>query len=132
MKVRPVGRPGDIDCSGDEPITKQEFAEESDINVIIARCLRGGGLGHVQSLAPVFADVSELGDFADCVRRVDLAREAFMLLPAEVRLRFGNSSVKLIEFLSDGKNYDEAVRLGLVIPRKKAEAPSLKKEEVKP
>lgn len=94
---------------------KQEFGVESDINVIMKRYITTGQLPMwVQNAQPVFADVSEIGDFADVLRRVTAAKEAFAQLPAHVRSRFQNQPEQLVEFLQDPGNRDEAVKLGLV------------------
>lgn len=99
---------------------KQENREECDINCIVARFNATGIMPvNMQTLQPTFADVSEIGDYASALRRINSASEAFSALPAEMRSRFGNNAVNLVEFLQDSKNYDEAVKLGLVA--KKAE-----------
>lgn len=96
-------------------LTKQEFAKESDINNIMQRYIKTGQLsGRIDGLQPIFADVSQIGDYADTLRRIDAARDAFALLPANVRTRFGNSPEALLDFLQNGENLDEAVSLGLV------------------
>lgn len=116
---------GDIDCSNDPPLTKQEFAEESDINVIMSRFSRGVGMPSFNDQAPIFADCTQIGDFAECVRRVEAGREAFMHLDAKVRSRFDNDAAKLVAFLQDAGNREEAVKLGLVVePEKPASPPA--------
>lgn len=109
-----------IDCSGDEPVTKQEFKDDCDVNVIVARCLRDGVERVPQGAAPVFADVSQIGDFGEAMRRVQRASEAFASLDASIRTRFENDPRKLIAFVQDVRNYDEAVKLGLVVPSTKS------------
>ena len=53
-----------IDCSKDEPMTKQEFLEDCDINSIIAKCIRNkDGEALIARASQVFADVSEVPDF---------------------------------------------------------------------
>lgn len=105
-----------VDCSKDVVLVKQEFLEESDINVIIGRFVRGGGISYVNKVAPMFADVSNVGDYASCLRMVMEAEEAFMMLPANLRARFGNDPAQVLAFLRDERNRDEAVALGLVVP----------------
>jgi len=102
--------------------TKQEFANEANINTIMERYRRTGQLPSVPFPQEAqFADVSGLGSFAEVQQRVHRAEEAFASLPAKIRTRFNNNSAELVEFLQDGRNYDEAVSLGLVI--KKEEPP---------
>ncbi|WNK12671.1 MAG: internal scaffolding protein [Microvirus sp.] len=113
--VRPT-QPWDIDCSKDVRITKQEFADDCNINKIVARCLKTGDWSPIafkQALAR-FADVSNIGDYWSMREKVELADEAFFALPADVRARFSNDAGELLKFVADDKNYDEAVKLGIV------------------
>jgi hypothetical protein len=48
--------------------------------------------------------------------QVRAAEEAFMAMPASVRSRFHNDAGELVNFVSDGRNREEAVKLGLVVP----------------
>lgn len=104
--------------------TKQEFRNETDINKVMARYFKTGFFDHVSRTAPVFADVSKVGDYASVVRRVKAAEDAFMALPAEVRLRFNNDPAQLVSFLQDPRNREEAVGLGLVVQKVPAPAPA--------
>ncbi|UOF82671.1 scaffold protein [Microviridae sp.] len=93
--------------------THQSFAEECDINTIV----RKFGVGvpmPVTSQMPVSGDFTDIKNFQDAMERVVQAREAFMELPADVRARFGNEPAALIAFLDDGRNKEEAVRLGII------------------
>lgn len=114
-----------IDCSNDVPLTKQEFVEESDINVIMARCLRNGGqLPYASSVAPVFADVSQIEDYETTVRRIREAEEAFMELPANVRSFFSNDPKNAVAFVKDPANLEKAIELGLAVRREGVAAPA--------
>lgn len=42
------------------------------------------------------------------------AQQNFMLLPAEIRERFNNDPGRLIAFLEDDRNKNEAIKLGIV------------------
>lgn len=119
MKVReavvsPPPAAWDVDCSGDPGRTKQEFVRDCDVNLILARCLSMRAPLPGADVQAAFADVSGVGSFADCVRRVKAAEDAFAGLDAPLRLRFGNDPVALLAFLEDDANRDEAVKLGLV------------------
>jgi len=107
-RVKPV-------CVTGPGLTKQEFAKECDINHIMKRYISTGELPRrADAFQPVFADVSNIGDYADTLRRIDAARDAFEQLPAAVRTRFSNEPNNLISFLNDERNLSEAVQLGLV------------------
>lgn len=112
--VSPPAKPWDIDCSGDPVLTKQEFAKDCDVNVIIARCVKSGLPLPSAVAEPLFADVTQIGSYADCVRRVTVARDSFMQLPAELRSEFGNDPANLISFIADPANRPKAIELGLI------------------
>lgn len=108
------------DCGPSQ--TKQEFARECDANYIVARYATTGILPATRFTPDraIFADVSKVGDFASEMQRVVEAQSAFDALPAELRARFANDPARLIAFVQDDANYDEAVKLGLI--EKKPEA----------
>jgi len=121
----------DIDCSGDVGRTKQEFKDDADINVIVARCVRDPNVVSVyaRKVAPVFADVSMVGDFQTCMSRMAAVEDAFMSLPPKVREFFKNDPWAVPEFVADPKNYDKAVELGVAVPKPAVVPP---KEEASP
>ena len=47
------------------------------------------------------------------------AQQNFLELPSELRSKFNNDPSQLIEFINTESNYDECVKYGLIIPRKK-------------
>lgn len=130
LPVSPKPQPWDIDCSKDPGLTKQEFADDCDVNKIIARCVRNGMPLPSTIAEPLYADVSEIGSYADCVRRVKAAEESFMELPPEIRTRFDNDPASLISFLADPANVSEARSIGLLAPAPKD--PEVKAEPVPP
>jgi phage internal scaffolding protein len=113
---------------GDEPsLTQQQFAAESDINNIIARYERTGIL--VDPLIdrrgqPMYGDFSNIDSFFEAQVKVARAKELFEALPGKIRDRFGGDPGKLIAFLENEENREEAIKLGLI------EKPEMK-EEVK-
>lgn len=111
-----------LECKGGR--VKQAFRDVCDINKIVARARKSGSFDFVSSKAPVFADVSELGDFRSLVVRVRAAQEAFEGLPAAIRSRFHNDAAELVEFMSNAENKAEAVKLGLIVPVPAAPVPA--------
>lgn len=95
--------------------TKQEFAEECDINTIVRRFGLTGVLPE-NLRVPTSGDFQDVDDFQTAMNAVVAARESFDTLPASIRSRFHNSPVELIAFLDDADNRAEAVKYGL-IPR---------------
>lgn len=104
-----------FDCNSEEfpSLTQQSFKEEVDINEIVRRF---GITGQVpESFNPgVFGDFTGVDDFHESMNKIAAAQQEFMQLPAAIRERFGNDPGKMLEFLSDSSNKDEAVKLGLV------------------
>lgn len=106
-----------IDCSGDG-MTRQEFAEESDINNIMARYMSTGILENVrEGLEQAFVDVSEAEDYQSMQDAILRSQEAFMALPAVVRDRVGNTPAGYLQFVSDPANENEMRELGLLKPK---------------
>lgn len=112
------------DCSKDERLTVQAQANECDINTIVKRMEKGMLLNTNQNEG-VFQDVSEYSDLADAIIKVQNANAEFMKLPADLRARFENDPVQLVEFLEDGNNRKEAEELGLIVPKAAGEPASI-------
>lgn len=106
-------------------LTKQEFREETDINGIMKRYNATGVLPvDMATVQPVFADVSDISDFASVLNRMIAARESFNSLDPVLRARFRNDPAELVEFLQDGRNRPEAVALGLISAPKEQVLPA--------
>lgn len=95
----------------DVSLAQQQFKEESDINVILERF---GVMAPQVNLPPQYGDFSGVYDFQSALNAVIEARHGFMQLPAKLRERFGNDPARLIAFLDDESNREEATRLGLI------------------
>lgn len=113
----------------EEKRTKEAFAEESDINNIMARYKRSGVIDHLAYSAPMYGDFDNAIDYMDAKNRLIAADESFNALAAHIRDRFGNDPGRLITFMSDmPANEKEAQELGLLTkpsdpPRKPAPGP---------
>lgn len=92
--------------------TKQEFAEEADINNIMERYTFTGQLP--EGVTGTYGDFSEMGTFHEAQEIVAKAQQQFEALPGPVRDRFDHDPAKMLEFVHDPKNYDEARALGLL------------------
>lgn len=100
-------------------MTQQHFKDECDINNIIARYEATGLLTDpLQSSGRMyeFGDYSAVQDYQDSLNCVIAAREMFDSLPSKIRERFNYDPARLLQFLGDDSNRDEAIRLGLVDP----------------
>lgn len=95
--------------------TRQEFLSSCDINSTMKRFSVTGYLP-VNAGSPRFVDNTTVTDYQEAQMLLMNAQESFDALPALLRKRFGNDPEKLVLFLSDEKNLDEAIKLGLVQP----------------
>lgn len=96
--------------------TQAQFKDECDINRIMKR-YKNTGIPPAARRGGVYGDFSNVGDYREALEKIQEAEEDFASLPSEVRSRFKNDPGRLIAFVSDPKNADEAVKLGLVAPK---------------
>lgn len=101
-----------------EKVTQDSFAREADINELVKRFGIVDEAIPPQALDPRFyGDVTGIPDLRTMLDRARAAEAAFMSLPAAVRSRFQNSAGRLWAFVSDPRNREEAVKLGLLAAR---------------
>lgn len=113
---RAISRPV-VDFKGTVSRTKQEFKGEADINNIMRRYAQTGVL--VDPLTanggvPRFGDFSSGEDFRSVVDRINLAEQYFMQLSAADRARFDNDPAKMLDFVNDPANQEEAIKMKLL------------------
>lgn len=97
-----------------ESKTQQHFKKKCDVNSILARYAKTGVLDHVRQVQGAYGDYSSVASYQEALEKVFSAEQAFNALPAQIRKRFNNSPVELLKFVSEEKNRDEAISLGLV------------------
>lgn len=102
----------------DPSLAQQQFKDESDINVLFARYLDTGLMPQVEDTL-AYGDFTGVFDYQTAMNAVKTAEGMFSQLPAKIKNRFDNDPQKLLEFLGNEENYEEAQFLGLV---KKPEA----------
>lgn len=95
-------------------LTRQEFADESDLNKIMEKYAAGIAPIPRGDRAPMFGDFSSLPDYQTSLEMIRQADDAFMQLPSKLRERFDNDPAKLLDFLGDKANREEAISLGLI------------------
>lgn len=73
--------------------------------------------GQIPQREVMFGDFTKMPlDPAEAKARLDEADAQFMALPSDIRARFHNSPLELINFLSREENRAEAVKLGFIDP----------------
>lgn len=96
-------------------ITQQQFADECDISKILDKWRTTGLVTHVNRAPVHYEDLTNVPtDLAEAMQVIDSASVAMMQLPSKVRTRFDNDPRRLLTFLQDPSNHDEAVSLGLL------------------
>lgn len=103
----------------DASLTQQQFFAESDINTIVDRFMKSGVLPEAARM-PQYLDYEGVFDFQSAMNVVRQADENFARLDARVRARFQNSPQVFLDFFADPANQDEALRLGLALPKQGA------------
>lgn len=95
--------------------TQENFKDECDINLILKKYQATGVLpSNSKAALAHYGDFSKVPSYQDALNRVMEASDMFSQLPATLRFKFENDPGLLLNFLSDPKNREQAVELGLV------------------
>lgn len=116
-----------LDCSGDPSQTQQSFADETDINNIVATFERTGFWPENTGFEPRYGDTTLLPEFQEAQNLIAQANNSFSLLDAHVRAYFDNSPEKFVAFLSEPGHDAELRAPGLLNPLPQ-EAPGMGSE----
>ncbi|AXH77730.1 MAG: internal scaffolding protein [Microviridae sp.] len=105
-------------------LTVQADKEQADINNIVKQF-------GVTNMLPYGKQAFTGEDFTDLPTdyhtAMNIVRDSddyFMQFPANIRSRFDNDAGKLLDFINDSSNYDEAVKLGFIQAPQQAPAES--------
>lgn len=100
-----------------DSMTHQSFKDECDINNLVARYQRTGSWSDgmtIPSVQPSFGTFDQNFTYYEAQNLIKRAENEFMSLPASVRSRFDNDPGKLLSFVDDPANAEEAAKLGLI------------------
>lgn len=92
--------------------TKQAYKDQCDVNRIMARAERAGGLAHLVRHGAQYGDFAGF-DFMDAQLKLARAKEIFEELPAKIKKEFNNNAGAFFEFANDP---DNAGRLEEIFP----------------
>lgn len=97
-------------------MTVQSEKDNCDINVIMNRYATCGTPLPYRNdgVQPVYADVSELGDYMENYQRCKQAEEMFNNLPSALRKELDNNPANLLPFIQDEKNKERCYEYGLL------------------
>lgn len=105
----------DIDFTDSPSKTQQHFTAEADLNVIMKRFgITDGAIPPAAIDPKYFGDFSDVVDMQVALNRTRIANDNFNALPADLRRQFNNDPVQLFAWVSNPKNTEEAVKLGLL------------------
>jgi phage internal scaffolding protein len=107
-----ISRESGLLCE-DASLAQQHMKDECDINVLVERF---GVTGQIPQtpVSPQYGDFSGVTDYHSALNKINATMDDFMALPAQLRVRFDHDPVKLLEFLENDVNRDEAIQLGLI------------------
>jgi len=113
-----------VQYSSDKPSrTQQHMKKLTDVNSIIEKYRATGHFNHTKTSPGQYGDFSQFSDFRTAMTQVINAQNSFDALPAHLRKRFANDPAELIEFLDDSSNLQEAISLGLAVPKAETQSP---------
>lgn len=115
VEIRQNGTKRVYTVNTEADMADQSFKMDCDVNFIVQKYLKTGQITHLAKNVGKYMDVSEIPDLQTALTTVQKAQEAFDSLPAELRARFANSPVEMVNWLQDPQNDEEAIRLGLKV-----------------
>lgn len=113
-----------LDCSNLPSLTRQEFAEECDINVLMEKYEKQGIISHINPRSPQYLDVTAVPDLQTAHQIIQDATREFMALPASTRREFDHDPMKFVMFAEDPANIDKMREWGLAPPKAEPPAPA--------
>lgn len=115
---------------------QQHMKDHCDINNILRKYDRDGILTHVNRTQAMYGDYTQINEYQHALDLVLQAQAMFDELPSHLRKRFGNDPGAYAEFVTDPRNLDEMIKLGLAEPVENASAapitPSAESEATRP
>lgn len=96
----------------DDGRTQQHFADQVNINNILAKYRKTGIIEHVKRAEARFGSFPDMNATAADFDKVAKAKQSFEMLPAELRNKFNNNIPEFFEFLHDPDNRDQLTKWG--------------------
>lgn len=100
-----------------ESRTQQHLHEQTKMSSILARYDRTGQFNHVNVSPGMYGDFTQYQDLRSNIEKVRSAQAQFDQIPAQIRNKFDNDPTRLVEYLSNPSNLDEAESLGFLVRR---------------
>ncbi len=93
--------------------TKQSFAEESNINLIMKKYEKTGMLDHLNKYDGKYGNFIAAPDYHTAMNQIRSAGEMFMEIPASIRSKFDNDPAQFLKFAQDPENFEAMKKMGL-------------------
>lgn len=104
------------DFSLEPSMTRQEFADECDINVLMKKYEKTGLLPQNPDRPPFYVDAFDLPSYQEAHNMMIAASAAFAALPASVRKEYDNDPAKFVAASENADNLDQFEKWGLLSP----------------
>lgn len=111
-----------LNC-GTKQMTKQSHKDECDIHNILKQYQRTGIVRHIAKHQARYEDLPDPIEFQEAMNIKIAAEEAFSSLPAKLRARYQNDAGQFLAALNDPEEADFLRDMGVLAPKKAAEAP---------
>ncbi|UDN67833.1 internal scaffolding protein [robinz microvirus RP_143] len=105
-------------------LTRQEFASECDVNVIMKNYEATGIMPSLDGRTPIYWDADAVpNNLQDAMGALVYAEQLFNQLPAQTRKEFDNDPVQFVDFASNRENYSKLAEWGLLAPQEAPGSP---------
>lgn len=101
-----------LDFPQGSSLTKQQFADECNINKIVSKHVKTGVINHINNHQGTYGDIPSI-DYTESMQLIASANTMFQELPAAIREKFSNSAANFLQFAEDPDNSEEMLSLGL-------------------
>ena len=103
-----------VSFDDEKMLTRQAFAEETNVNQIMAKYQATGQITHINHHPGMYGDFSKINSLQEAMNQIDAARDIFLNMPAEVRQQFGQDLSKFIEF-SQTASAEQLLEKGIIV-----------------
>lgn len=107
-------KPVQVEFDQEKALTKQAFAEETNVNQIMAKYQATGQFTHINKNPAVYGDFSGVDTLQGALAQIDEARSIFMALPAEVRKDFNNDLSAFVRY-SQEASAEDLLAKGIIV-----------------
>lgn len=96
-----------------ESLVEQSHKKRVNINTIVAKAHKTG-LFPQRTDRPTYGNFVGALDYQESCNRILKAKEDFLRLPSDIRKKFDNDPGKLLQWINDPENQQEAIEMGLI------------------